>query len=337
MAIRFGAGFPGCREGTAYPVGFVSPENLTTFARRAEELGYYSIWSNDHLTSRQGIRETQAGTPNFYEPLVTYASLVNVTERLRFMLSTIVVPQRDIVLLAKQVATLDRLSGGRVMLGVGLGSNREEFEALHPAHKHVHRGRWLEEGIRGLRLLFGDAPASLQGEYVQFAGVELAPKPSQAPFPVYLAAHKPVGLQRVGRLADGLILAGLSPERAGRAWDAVKAAAAAHGRDPNGFSLHVQTWLTFGDGQRDAEIRALRSQHLRRMAAETRRSEADILAGYRAGNLLGTPAEIVDQIRAFEAIGATHLGIVFVVDTMEELLHDVDVFARSVMPAFAAA
>ncbi|SRR5579875_19679 len=337
MAIRFGAGFPGCREGTAYPVGFVRPEALTTFARRAEELGYYSIWSNDHLTSRQGIRETQPGTPNFYEPLVTYASLVNVTERLRFMLSTIVVPQRDIVLLAKQVATLDRLSGGRVLLGVGLGSNREEFEALHPAHKDVHRGRWLEEGIRGLRLLFGNGPASLHGEYVQFAGVELAPKPSQSPLPIYLAAHKPVGLQRAGRLADGLILAGLPPERAGRAWREAKAAAAAHGRDPEQIRLHVQTWLTFGDSRRDAEIRALRSQHLRRTAAETRKPDDEILARYRAGNLLGTPAQIVDQIRAFEAAGATHLGIVFVVDTMDELLHDMDVFARSVMPAFAAA
>jgi alkanesulfonate monooxygenase SsuD/methylene tetrahydromethanopterin reductase-like flavin-dependent oxidoreductase (luciferase family) len=138
--MHVGVGFPGCREGTAYPVGFVRSEDLAAVARRAEELGYYSIWSNDHLTTPHGVSATQAEIPNFYEPLVTYATFANVTERLRFMFGVITLPQRDVVLLAKQVATLDRLTGGRVMLGVGLGAYREEFEAVHPHLKGAHRG-----------------------------------------------------------------------------------------------------------------------------------------------------------------------------------------------------
>jgi probable F420-dependent oxidoreductase len=332
--MRIGVGFPGCREGTAYPVGFVRPEDLAVVARRAEELGYYSIWSNDHLTTPHGVSATQAEIPNFYEPVVTYATFANITERLRFMLGVITLPQRDVVLLAKQVATLDRLTRGRVMLGVGLGAYREEFEAVHPGLKGAHRGTMVEEGIEGLRRLFADERASFTGRYVRFAGVELAPKPSQRPFPIYVTAHASSGLERVGRLGDGLIVAARSPDQTRREWAEVRRAAEVHRRDPGALSLHVQTWLAFGETTRAAEERVLRSQHFRRMAAgDPARSDGERLAEYRAGNLLGTPAEVAEQVAAFRAAGASHLGIILLVDSMEELLADMEVFARKVVPA----
>jgi len=335
MRMRFGVGFPGCREGTAYPVGFVRSEELATVARRAEELGYYSIWSNDHLTTPHRVSATQADPPNFYEPLVTYASFVNITERLRFMLGVITLPQREVVLLAKQVATLDRLSGGRVALGVGLGAYREEFDAVHPGRKGAHRGTMVDESIQGLRLLFADRQASFHGKYVQFAGIELAPKPIQNPFPIYVTAHASAGLERVGRLGDGLIAASRTPEQTRREWETVRKAAEANGRDPNLLSLHVQTWLAFGNSEEDAEQRVMGSQHFRRMAADGRgRTNEEVLAEFRVGNLLGTPAAIVDQIKAFQATGASHLGIVFVVNTMAELLANMELFATKVMPEF---
>jgi len=331
--VRIGVGFPGCREGTAYPVGFVRPEDLAVVARRAEELGYYSIWSNDHLTTPHGVSATQAEIPNFYEPVVTYATFANITERLRFMLGVITLPQRDVVLLAKQIATLDRLTGGRVMLGVGLGAYREEFEALHPRLTGAHRGTMVEEGIEGLRRLFRDERASFTGRYVQFAGVELAPKPSQRPFPIYVTAHASSGLERVGRLGDGLIVAARSPDQTRREWAAVRRAAEAHGRDPGALSLHVQTWLAFGETAREAEERVLRSQHFRRMAAGDRqRTDEERLAEYHAGNLLGTPAAVAAQVKAFRAVGASHLGIILLADSMDELLADMEVFARKVVP-----
>jgi probable F420-dependent oxidoreductase len=331
--MRIGVGFPGCREGTAYEVGFVTPEGLAAVARRAEELGYYSLWSNDHLTTPQGVSATQAEIPNFYEPLVTYATFANITARVRFMLGVITLPQRDVVLLAKQVATLDRLTGGRVMLGVGLGAYREEFEAVHPGLKGAHRGTMVEEGIQGLRALFADERASFSGRYVRFARIELAPKPVQRPFPIYVTAHASSGLERVGRLGDGLIVAARTPEQVRREWAEVQRAAEACGRDPRELTLHVQTWLALGGSTREAEERALRSQHFRRMAAVgARQTDAQRLADYRAGNLLGTPADVVEQARAFAAAGASHLGIIFLVYTMDELLADMELFARKVVP-----
>lgn len=332
MTVRIGVGFPGCREGTAYPVGFVRPRELATVARLAEELGYYSIWSNDHLTTPNAVAATQTDIPNFYEPLVTYAGFVNITERLRFMLGVITLPQRDVVLLAKQVATLDRLSDGRVMLGVGLGGHREEFEAVHPRLKGAHRGTMLDEGIHGLRRLFADRRASFEGKYVRFSGIELAPKPVQDPFPIFLSAHSASALERVGRLGDGLIIAARTPDQTRHEWAEVRKAAQAAGRDPERLSLHVQTWLVFGDTEREAEKRLLDSQHFRRMAAQTKRPDDELLATYRAGNLLGTPETVAQQVRAFQRTGASHLGIIFVVDTMNELLAEIEMFAKKVMP-----
>lgn len=334
--MRFGIGFPTCREGVAYPVPYVRPEGLPTIARCAEELGYYSLWANDHLTTPSVIRATQAEPPNFYEPLITYASLIHVTRRLRFVVSVLVLPQREVILLAKQLATLDVLSEGRVVLGVGIGTYREEFEAVHPELKGVNRGRMLEEGVQGLRLLFTRRRAHFEGKYVRFGEVELAPKPAQDPFPIYISAHSAPALRRVGRIADGLIVAGLRPAQIAEAKHELTASAAESGRDAADLSLHVQLWLSFGHDKAEAEQKLRRSQHFRRLiAAHPEHSEAAVVADFRAGNLFGAPEDVADQLRLFERAGVAHMGIVFLGETMDELLSDMRLFAERVMPAFA--
>jgi probable F420-dependent oxidoreductase len=228
--MRFGVGLPSCREGTAYPIPYIRPADFGRLARRVEALGYHSLWANDHLTTPHVIRETQAEPPNFYEPLITYAALTSMTERLKLVLSVIVLPEREPVLLAKQLATLDVLSGGRVMLGVGLGAYREEFEAVHPNLKGANRGVMLDEGITALRRLFDEPRASFEGRYLSFRDIELAPKPVQRPFPILLNAHADVGLARVGRLADGWIVAAQPAGRLAAARAQGDAAAEAAGR-----------------------------------------------------------------------------------------------------------
>lgn len=335
MAMQFGLGIPTCREGAAYPVPYVRPGEFPVIARRAEELGYYSLWSNDHFTPSRVIQATQADTPNYYEPLITYASLANVTERLRFVISVLVLPQREVVLVAKQVATLDVLTGGRVMLGVGIGGYREEFEAVHPELKGVNRGVILEEGIQALRLLFEERRASFDGKYVHFHDIALAPKPVQRPFPIYVSADKSVGLRRAGRMANGLIVAALAQERITAARHELSTAAMESGRDPSSLSLHFQIWLSFGKDQREAESKLRQSQHFRRMVAKhPQHSDAAVLAEYRAGNLFGNPDDVVEQLRVFERAGVAHMGIVFLGNTMDELLADMQLFAERVMPAF---
>jgi probable F420-dependent oxidoreductase len=334
--MRFGVGIPTCREGTAYPVPYVRAQEFPTVARRAEALGYHSLWANDHYTAPHVIQATQEEPPNFYEPLVTYASLVGVTTRLRFVLSVVVLPQREVVLLARQVAALDVLSGGRVMLGLGIGGYREEFEAVHPELQGANRGAMLEEGIEALQRLFSQRRASYEGRYVRFREIELAPKPLQTPFPIYVSAHAPASLRRTGRLANGLIVAALSEEKTAEARRELSAGALESGRDPAALGLHFQIWLSFGKDQGEAEAKLRRSQHFRRMVARhPTHSEAAVMADYRAGNLFGNPEDVIGQLRRFERGGVEHVGVVFLGETMDELLADMELFAERVVPAFA--
>jgi probable F420-dependent oxidoreductase len=335
--VKFGVGFPTCREGTAYPVPYIRPDEFPDIARRAEQLGFYALWGNDHLTTPFAIRATQDQAPNFYEPLITYASLAFVTERLRFLIGVIVLPEREIILLAKQLATLDQLTGGRVMLGVGIGGYREEFEAVHPELKGANRGRMMEEGIEALRKLFTERRASYAGKYVKFDDVELAPKPYQQPFPILLNAHADVALERVGSTGDGWIVAGLPVERTVEARATVETAARKAGRDPTTIPLHFQIWLSFGKDRDTAVARLKRSQHWRRtMAVGKGVGEAEQLQRFAAGNLLGSPDDVIQQIRSFEQrTGVEHMGVVMLGETTDELITDMERFAREVMPAFA--
>jgi probable F420-dependent oxidoreductase len=335
--MKFGIGFPTCREGTAYPVPYVRPEQFAEIAQRAEELGFYALWGNDHLTTPLAIRTTQPIPPNFYEPLITYASMASVTQRIRFMLGVIVLPEREIILLAKQLATLDQLSRGRVILGVGIGSYREEFEAVHPELKGANRGRMMEEGIAALRTLFSERRASFSGKYVNFEDVELAPKPYQRPFPILLNAHADVGLQRVAASGDGWIVAGLQFDRTVEARRIVDDAARTAGRDPASIRLHFQLWLSFGKDRESAMDKLKRSQHWRRtLAVRADLGEDEHLRRFAAGNLLGTPDEVIQQIRSLqEKTRVDHLGVVMLGDNARELVEDMQLFAREVMPAFA--
>lgn len=337
MGLRFGVGFPTCREGTAYPVPYATADELVPLAKRAEELGFYSVWANDHLTTPHAVRATQDAPPNFYEPIVTCAALAAATERIKLLLGVVVLPEREVILLAKQIATLDRISSGRVMMGVGIGGYREEFEAVHPDLKGANRGRMMEEGIEAMRALFAKRRAGYRGTYVHFEDVEMAPKPVQTPFPFLINAHEEPALRRVGRMGDGWVVAGLAVDRIPAARAVVDAAAREAGRDAASIDLHFQIWLSFGTDHDAAVAKLKRSQHWRRMAARSPDlSDETLLQRYRAGNLLGTPDEVIGQIQDLvTAARPAHLGVVFLGDTTAELIADMELFSNRIMPAFA--
>jgi probable F420-dependent oxidoreductase len=340
MSLRIGVGLPTGREGQTYRVPYVRPADFSRIARQAEALGFASLWGNDHLTTPREFQVTRDQTPRFYDPLVTFASLASVTERIRFVLSVIVLPLREPVLFAKQVATLDQLSGGRLVLGVGIGTHREEFEAIHPHLARANRSLMLEEGIQALRCLFETQRATFDGRYIRFKDVELAPKPVQQPFPIFINARGPVGLERVARSGDGWIAAVSrgsirSPVAIASARADLAERARAVGRDPGTIPVFIQTWLALGRDQREAEARLRRSQHFRRLLArDPNRSENALLEEYRAGNLLGGPEQVIEQLRAFERAGVDHVGLVVLGDTVDEFISDLELLAESVLPSF---
>ncbi len=161
------------------------------------------------MTTQHYVRAEFPVPPRFWEPLVTYAFLAAHTKTLRFGTGVLVLPmRRDIVVTAKQIATLDHLSNGRVEIGVGVGAYREEFEALNPDGK-VHRGDMVEEGVEALRLLFSQREASFDGKYYKFKDVELFPKPKQSRLPIYFGGNNQAHLQRTAQCGDGWIPAAM--------------------------------------------------------------------------------------------------------------------------------
>ncbi len=129
----FSVGLPTCMEGMMYPVPFASAQDVVRIAMHTEKMGYHSVWGNDHMTTQQYVRNEFPQPPNFWEPLIMYSHIAAVTTSLRFGTGMLVMPlRRDIVVVAKQIATLDHLSKGRLILGFGVGAYREEFKALHP-------------------------------------------------------------------------------------------------------------------------------------------------------------------------------------------------------------
>ena len=154
--------------------------------------------------------------PRFWEPLVTYAFLAAHTTRLRFGTGVLVLPmRRDIVVTAKQIATLDHLSNGRVEIGVGVGAYREEFEALNP-HAKVHRGDMVEEGVNALQaVVLASAARRSTASTTSSRTSSCYPKPKQKHLPIYFGGNNANHLRRTAECGDGWVPAGPSEGDAG--------------------------------------------------------------------------------------------------------------------------
>ena len=148
--MNFGVAIPTCRDGLMYPPGFCNRKSLVAITTLAEDLGYHSVWGNDHITTQSYLKNVRP-LPNYYEVLTSLSFLAAVTSKIKLGTGIVPLPLRNCVLLAKQAATLDNLSDGRLLLGVGIGAYREEFEAMIGRGR---RGDILDEGLEALNLLF---------------------------------------------------------------------------------------------------------------------------------------------------------------------------------------
>lgn len=182
----------------------MTPETLIALGVMAEQLGFHTAWLPDHLLPPEDYGDTYGGV---YEPLITLAYLAARTSAIRLGTSVLVVPMRNPFVLAKQVATLDRLSGGRLTLGVGIGWNTTEFTAVGADFRT--RGARTDEAIALLRHLFGNA-GPFDGRFHQFGAGVFAPQPLRD-VPITVGGTSDRALQRVATLADEWQGLGLSP------------------------------------------------------------------------------------------------------------------------------
>lgn len=333
--MQFGLGIPTCREGRTYPCGFADLSRIATLARDAEQLGFDSLWANDHLATQRAVLAEQSASANFYEPLITFAYLAAQTTRIRFVVATIVAPLRQPVLLAKQVATLDHVSQGRFVLGLGIGASREEFEIAGNPPPKAHRGRMMDEMVDALRVLFERDRAAFAGEYYRFDEVAMHPKPIQSPMPIYLGATAPEGIRRVARVADGWIVSSASPEKMRQGIRVLREGIVEAGRDPSSVQTCVQLWTSIGETEADARAVLEDSLHFHQL--HTRRSHVtvgDQIRDFASHDLLGAPDQISERISAYVDAGVDHVGLILLARDMDGLSRSARLLGEAVIPRF---
>ena len=339
MSVKFGIALPNCTEGLCYPTGFTSPEIVIRMAQTAEALAYDSVWCNDHFTTQQYVRQRWPEPPNYYEPLITLTAVAGATGRIRLGTCVIVVPLREPVLLAKQAATLDQFSHGRLIFGVGVGAYREEFEATYPKRKGQNRGAIHEEGLEGLSRLLRDRRASFAGRYIQFEDVELYPKPVQDPLPMWTSGNTRIAAERAGKWCQGWLPAVMPPRVLAEYASILRQSAEAAGRDASTIDIAPQIALCIGRTHEQA-VEQFRSSWLYHHFLSLRQStfKDQDLSGVENINLIGTPDEIGEKLDEFIAAGCTYFpGLILSTSTVEESLEQMQQFAEDVMPRFVRA
>jgi probable F420-dependent oxidoreductase len=332
--MRVSAGLPTAMEGLTYPIPFSDPENIIKIAQAAERFGYDSVWGNDHMTTQHYVRAEFPVPPRFWEPLVTYAFVLSNTKTLKVGTGILVLPmRRDIVVTAKQIATLDHFAKGRLEIGVGIGAYREEFDALQPDGP-LKRGDIVDEGVAALRKLFSDRIASFEGTFYRFRDVELWPKTYQPRIPIYIGGNNANNIRRAVAWGDGWLPAGMHVDRVRKGVMALKEMAEQSGRDPRTIEVCPQFIVHIGK-TRTAAIERFRQTQMHRHLISLQKStlKGQGSATHEDINLIGTAAEVVDKAIAFREAGVTHLlGLYFAVNSVEELLDQMQMFAEQVTP-----
>jgi probable F420-dependent oxidoreductase len=191
---------------------YSQPELLAHLATTAEQVGVESLWTVEHVVIPQGYQSPYPYAKDgkipggedvpIPDPLIPLGFVAALTKKIKLATGVVILPQRHPVYVAKEVATIDLLSGGRMILGIGSGWLKEEFDALGLEFKH--RGARTDESIQALRALWSEGPSSFHGKHFNFGPAMSFPKPAQKNgIPIHIGGHSPAAAKRAGRLGDG--------------------------------------------------------------------------------------------------------------------------------------
>lgn len=225
---------------------FASPELLAALARNAEAAGVESLWSVEHVVIPVGYRSTYPYDPSgkipapenvpLPDPLLCLAYAAAVTKTIRLATGILILPQRHPLYVAKEAATLDVLSNGRFILGIGVGWLAEEFEAL--GIPFAERAGRTAEAVAALRALWREGPCAFAGRYYRWPAVESNPKPVQRPgIPIVVGGHTDMSARRAARYGDGYFPGVADPERLARLLGILRDECARVGRDPAAIEI----------------------------------------------------------------------------------------------------
>jgi probable F420-dependent oxidoreductase len=252
-------------------------EGIAAAVDLAEEHGFTDVWATDHILVDHAAAEDYG---RIYEAITTLAWIAGRTSTIKLGTSVIVVPMRNAVLLAKQLATLDALSNGRVIAGFGVGWSADEFTNVGVGDRFHERGAYTDETIALCRHLWSGTSEPFRGRFHQFSDFVFGPLPAQGEnLPIWIGARDERALRRVGRLADAYHASAASPASLAGRIPVIRAAAEEAGRPMPRLSARVRVEL-------DAAAQDYYTMH-------------------------GPAADVAAEIRAYAALGVDHLALMF--------------------------
>ena len=307
--MRFGFSLPNTLEG----------DGLCKFARAAETLGFDSVWGADHIVlptaptdqypySEDGTFSRPGDTP-FLELMTVLSYVAACTSRIRIGSTVIILPYRNPVLQAKMFASLDVLSGGRVVCGVGVGWLEKEFETLDTPYSE--RGPLSDEYLAIFKSLWTESDPEFHGKYYGFDGIQFYPKPVQKPhIPIWVGGHTRRALRRAATYGDAWHPTRQTPEYVAGSLPYLRDQARAAGRDPDEITISLKRTLHFTDLC---------------IAADS-----SVPTG---GAVIGDTRAVVEDIRHCSDLGIQQLTYDFLTSDVDQCVHILEHFARSVVPA----
>jgi probable F420-dependent oxidoreductase len=289
------------------------PAEQWDIVRTVEALGFDSVWTGDHMSFHHPL----------YESLTLLASYASITTRIRLGTGVYLLALRSAAVAAKVTSTLDVLSGGRLIFGVGVGGeNPKEFELCGVPHEE--RGPRVTEAIEVVRTLWRDTPASFKGRFSSFEGVSVDPKPVQKPGPpIWIGGRSDAALARAGRQGDGWISYVIHPERYAQSLEKIRAAAQAAGRSLDGFATAHLTFITVG---RDYE--SARATWVRLLSKRYAQDFGPLVEKY---GIVGTPDQCAEQLERYRAAGCTYFVMDTICDPADQKAH-LQAIAGDVIP-----
>jgi len=310
----------GAARGSSAPLAFGAqlkphpPAEQFALVRRLEALGFDGVFTGDHVSFHHPL----------YESLTLLAAYAAITERLRLGVAVYLLALRAPAVAAKITATLDVLSGGRLIFGVGVGGeNPKEFELCGVPHRE--RGARVTEAIDVVRTLWRDTPATFKGRFTSFESVSIDPKPVQQPPPIWIGGRSDAALTRAGRQGDGWVSYVVQPERYAQSLAKVRAAAEAAGRDLADFTPAHLGFVTVG---RDYE--SAKATWVRVLSTRYAQDFGPLAQKY---GIIGTAEQCAEQIERFRTAGCRFLIVDAICDPADEA-EQLERVAADVVPRF---
>jgi probable F420-dependent oxidoreductase len=315
-------------------------ENIVRVAEEAERLGFHSIWVHDHVLwgSEQHRTHLSAGSaealsesqkPNFYESVTTLSYLAGRTNRVKLGIAVLVLPLRNPVVVAKQLANLDIMSQGRLIVGVAPGApniTKPEFDAVGIPYEE--RGKVTDEYIQAVRNIWQQNLATFSGRYVSFKEAQMFPKPTQKIPPILIGGGErgisPRALRRVLELGDGWIPAYLTADEIRDGVSKIKQSSGVGSGQKKYLIVH-EMFTAIGDSSG-------------KVASSSSKSLGSNFTSVEEGlrrSLVGNPDEIIQKLKNYKEAGVDITELKFIYSDIPSLMEMMESFSKEVLPRFA--